>query len=77
MPAAANDGDRARLLDRAGGASQIASPLADRFTEVWAVDQEPEPVAFAKAKAEGVTNSWLTDELKSPYRRRRGSPAGS
>lgn len=46
-----------RLLDLACGTGQIALPLAGRFVEVWAVDQEPESVAFAKAKAEqdGVT----------------------
>jgi 2-polyprenyl-3-methyl-5-hydroxy-6-metoxy-1,4-benzoquinol methylase len=49
---------RGRLLDLACGTGQIAFPLADRFAEVWAVDQEPESVAFAKAKAEaeGVSN---------------------
>jgi len=66
---------RGRLLDLACGTGQIAFPLADRFAEVWAVDQEPESVAFAKAKAamEGVTHiRWLagaaeTVDLDGPF----------
>lgn len=64
-----------RLLDLACGTGQIAFPLAGRFAEVWAVDQEPESVAFAQRKAEeaGVTNiRWLagaaqTVELEGPF----------
>ncbi|HZT66268.1 MAG TPA: class I SAM-dependent methyltransferase [Acidimicrobiales bacterium] len=63
-----------RLLDLACGTGQIAFPLAGRFAEVVAVDQEPESVAFAQRKAEegGVTNiGWLagaaqTVELEGP-----------
>jgi SAM-dependent methyltransferase len=54
---------RGRLLDLACGTGQIAFPLAGDFTEVVAVDQEPESVAFARAKAggAGVTNiRWMT-----------------
>ncbi len=64
-----------RLLDLACGTGKIAVPLASRFAEVCAVDQESESVAFAKATAEadGVTNiRWVTDavqtvELDSPF----------
>jgi ubiquinone/menaquinone biosynthesis C-methylase UbiE len=40
-----------RLLDLACGTGQIAFALAEHFAEVWAVDQEPETIAFARAKA--------------------------
>lgn len=52
-----------RLLDLACGTGQIALPLAARFAEVVAVDQEDESVAFArdKASAAGVENiQWRT-----------------
>ncbi len=47
-----------RLLDLACGTGQMALPLARRFTEVWAVDQELGMVAYGRDKAEaaGVTN---------------------
>lgn len=51
-----------RLLDLACGTGQIAFPLADRFADVVAVDQEEEMVVYGRAKAEatGVANiSWL------------------
>jgi SAM-dependent methyltransferase len=32
---------RGRLLDLACGTGQLAFPLRDRFTDVWAVDAEP------------------------------------
>ena len=57
-----------RLLDLACGTGQIAVPLASRFAEVWAVDQEAESVALAKEAAEagGVTNIWwLVDAAQS------------
>lgn len=50
------------LLDLACGTGQVALPLAAHFAEVWAVDQEPELVAYgrSKAEAEGVDNiAWL------------------
>lgn len=52
-----------RLLDLACGTGQIAFPLASRFAEVVAVDQEPETVAFARAKAEAAEVGnivWMT-----------------
>jgi ubiquinone/menaquinone biosynthesis C-methylase UbiE len=41
-----------RLLDLACGTGEIAFPLARHFGEVCAVDQEPESVAYGKAKSE-------------------------
>jgi ubiquinone/menaquinone biosynthesis C-methylase UbiE len=49
-------------LDLACGTGQIAFGLASSFAEVWAVDQEPEAVEFARAKAlrDGVDNvRWI------------------
>jgi SAM-dependent methyltransferase len=51
-----------RLLDLACGTGQISLPLAPRFAEVVAVDQEEEMVAYgrAKATAAGVANvRWM------------------
>ena len=39
------------MLDLACGTGQITFGLASHFAEVWAVDQEPETVEFARAKA--------------------------
>ena len=60
--ARAGVGDGGRLLDLACGTGQIALPLAKRFDEVFAVDQEAEAVAFGRAKAEslGIANiRWM------------------
>lgn len=57
-----------RLLDLACGTGQVALALADRFTEVVAVDQEQEMVAFGRAKAEaaGVGNvRWVAGPAES------------
>ena len=54
---------RGRLLDVACGTGQLAFALASRFGEVCAIDQEPEAVdlARAKARARGVDNiEWVT-----------------
>ena len=51
-----------RLLDLACGTGQITFGLASNFIEIWAVDQEPEAVEFARAKAlrRGVGNvRWI------------------
>ena len=40
-----------RLLDLACGTGQITFGLASNFVEIWAVDQEPEAVDFARAQA--------------------------
>lgn len=51
-----------RLLDLACGTGQITFGLGTSFAEVWAVDQEPESVEFARAKAltHGVDNvRWI------------------
>ncbi len=41
-----------RLLDLACGSGEVAIPMHYFFREVWAVDQEPEMVAFGREKAE-------------------------
>lgn len=51
-----------RLLDLACGPGTATLVLSDHFTEVWAVDQEPEAIDFAerKAAALGVRNvRWM------------------
>ncbi len=51
-----------RLLDLACGPGTATFPLCGRFAEVWAVDQEPESIAFAERKGKelGVDNvRWL------------------
>ena len=40
-----------RLLDLACGTGQIAFAMRHAFAEVWAVDQEPDMVAFVRGKA--------------------------
>ena len=42
---------RGRLLDLACGTGQLAFPLRRWFSEVWAVDQEPDMVELVRAKA--------------------------
>ena len=48
----------ARLLDLACGPGRVSLPIADHFTEVWAVDQEPEMIEAGRREAArlGVTN---------------------
>jgi len=51
-----------RLLDVACGPGRVALPLAEHFSEVWAVDQEPEMIEVGRAQAErqGLTNvRWM------------------
>jgi len=43
-----------RLLDLACGTGQITFGLARHFAGVWAVDQEPEAITLARAKALGL-----------------------
>jgi len=43
-----------RLLDLACGTGQITFALAERFAEVWAVDQEPDMIELVRAKAQAV-----------------------
>jgi SAM-dependent methyltransferase len=42
---------RGRLLDLACGTGQLAFPLRQWFSEVWAVDREPDMVEVVRAKA--------------------------
>jgi SAM-dependent methyltransferase len=44
-------------LDLACGPGTLTFALHDRFAETWAVDQEPDMVAFARAKADGITGT--------------------
>ncbi len=48
------------LLDLACGTGQLAIPLAPRFADVWAVDQEPEMITVGAAEAAraGVDVRW-------------------
>jgi SAM-dependent methyltransferase len=46
-----------RLLDLACGTGQLAFALRRRFTEVWAVDQEPDMADLVRAKAAGHIRS--------------------
>jgi SAM-dependent methyltransferase len=60
--------DGGRLLDLACGTGQIAVPLAKHFSEVWAVDQEAESVAYgeARAKTRGINNiTWVTGSAET------------
>jgi SAM-dependent methyltransferase len=43
-----------RLLDLACGTGQVAFPLAGRFAEIWAVDQEPGMIGVARRKADAA-----------------------
>jgi SAM-dependent methyltransferase len=43
-----------RLLDLACGTGQLAFPLRRWFSEVWAVDQEPDMVEVVRAKADAM-----------------------
>ncbi len=43
-----------RLLDLACGTGQVALALADRFAEIWAVDQEPDMIDVARHKTDAV-----------------------
>jgi ubiquinone/menaquinone biosynthesis C-methylase UbiE len=43
-----------RLLDLACGTGQLAFPLRRWFSEVWAVDREPDMVRAVRAKAEAL-----------------------
>jgi SAM-dependent methyltransferase len=43
-----------RLLDLACGTGQLAFPLRQWFSEVWAVDREPDMVHMVRAKAEAL-----------------------
>ena len=51
-----------RLLDLACGPGRVVLPLAPYFSEVWAVDQEPEmvKVGSARARRQGLSNiRWM------------------
>jgi SAM-dependent methyltransferase len=43
-----------RLLDLACGTGQLTFPLRRRFSEVWAVDREPDMVEAVRAKADAL-----------------------
>ena len=48
---------RGRLLDLACGTGQITFALAERFAEVWAVDQEPDMIELVRAKAQAIPDT--------------------
>ena len=53
---------KGRLLDLACGPGRVTLPLAGYFSEVWAVDQEPEMIEVGRVQAErkGLTNiRWM------------------
>jgi ubiquinone/menaquinone biosynthesis C-methylase UbiE len=57
-----------RLLDVACGTGHVALPLAGRFGDVLALDQEAESVAYAEAKAQalGVSNiRWMVGSAEA------------
>jgi ubiquinone/menaquinone biosynthesis C-methylase UbiE len=62
----------ARLLDLACGPGRVCLPIADRFTEVWALDQEPDMVEAGRREARrlGAGNvRWLigrAEDLDAP-----------
>ena len=63
-----------RLLDLACGPGRVALSIADRFAEVWAVDQEPDMIEAGRVEAArlGIANVlWLigrAEDLEAPSR---------
>jgi ubiquinone/menaquinone biosynthesis C-methylase UbiE len=77
-----------RLLDLACGTGQLAFPLRQWFSEVWAVDREPDMLHVVRAKAEALgagnirpvvadaeTQSRNRVPITGTNRPRRGNPA--
>jgi ubiquinone/menaquinone biosynthesis C-methylase UbiE len=57
-----------RLLDLACGPGTLTFALRDRFAEVWAVDQEPDAIEFARHKSQhlGVPNvRWIAGRAEA------------
>jgi ubiquinone/menaquinone biosynthesis C-methylase UbiE len=54
------------LLDLACGPGTVAFALRDRFTQVVAVDQEPDMIAVARAKADPASAAWSAQQKSSP-----------
>ena len=55
------------LLDLACGPGRVALPLAGCFSEVWAVDQEPEMIEVGRARAKrlGLANiRWMVGQAE-------------
>jgi len=62
---------KGRLLDLACGTGEVAFALGQDFSEIWAIDLEPEMIATARQKAEdnGVAFKWLVgraEEVDAP-----------
>ena len=65
---------RGRLLDLACGTGQITFAIAERFAEVWAVDQEPDMIRVVRDKAQSGATGHVravlspAEELRAPAR---------
>jgi SAM-dependent methyltransferase len=65
-------GGGGRLLDLACGTGQVCLSMHRSFAEVWAVDQEPDMIAFGRKKADTLGASqvkWMVgraEELEAP-----------
>ena len=55
LAARARVSEHGRLLDLACGTGQLTFPLRRQFTEVWAVDQEPDMVELVRTKAAAMS----------------------
>lgn len=64
-----------RLLDLACGTGPVAFALAGRFAEIWAVDQEPDMIDFARQKAGRASDGTRFRFLASSVER-LAAPAG-
>jgi SAM-dependent methyltransferase len=63
-----------RLLDLACGTGQLAFPLRGWFTEVWAVDQEPDMIERVEAKAASAAGAGTIRPVVSAAEDLRAEP---
>src|SRR5205085_117343 len=64
-----------RLLDLACGPGRTALPIADRFAEVWAVDQEPDMVEAERREASALPTR--ARSMSSQIRKETSEPPAS